>query len=196
MILRRFDEGLALADRSITFDPNNSTRRRTKIWYLNSSGQFDRALAEGRRLEPVLPDDPGLYGWLTAAAIGAGKLPEAVATSEKLATLVAANETPYYLCKLTWGFGRGGERARARGFYEKLSALAATGTVQPMFLAIARVGLDDFEGALDALSRGVDQHSIGMIYLNSNPELDPLRSDPRFQLLLCRMRFPGACAGN
>jgi len=194
IVLRRFDEGLALADRSITFDPNNPARRRMRLWYLNSSGQFDLALLEARRLEPVLPNDRALYGWMAAAAIGAGKLEEAVTLSEQLAALVAGNETPYYLCKLTWGFGRAGRPARARHFYEKLEALAATGSIQPMFLAIARIGIEDLEGALDILERGVDEHALGMHYLNSNSELDPLRSNPRFKALLCRMRFPGACS--
>jgi len=52
------------------------------------------------------------------------------------------------------------------------------------------VGLGDKEQALAWLEKAYEDRSFFMVDLKVEPELDPLRSDPRFQHLLRRMSFP------
>ena len=48
------------------------------------------------------------------------------------------------------------------------------------------VTADDFS----KLEEAYRQRWWAMVRLNTNPEWDPLRSDPRFRALLARMKFP------
>jgi hypothetical protein len=43
---------------------------------------------------------------------------------------------------------------------------------------------------LDALEKAYDERSWFLTYLNTAPEFDFLRSEPRFQALVRKMKFP------
>jgi hypothetical protein len=53
-----------------------------------------------------------------------------------------------------------------------------------------KVGLGDKEQALTWLERAYDEQDPWLFWLKTWPPLDPLRSEPRFQALLCRVTFP------
>ena len=44
--------------------------------------------------------------------------------------------------------------------------------------------------ALRELENAYQAHSICMVWAKDDPKLDPLRSEPRYQASLQRMRFP------
>ena len=46
------------------------------------------------------------------------------------------------------------------------------------------------EKSLVLLERAYAEHDWALIWANVSPRLDPLRSDPRFQSVLSRMKFP------
>ena len=52
------------------------------------------------------------------------------------------------------------------------------------------IGLGAKEQAVSWLEEAADERAVRMIYLNTWPMYDPLRSDPRFQARLRRMNFP------
>lgn len=54
-------------------------------------------------------------------------------------------------------------------------------------VAVLRLGLGDFNGCFESLSRAVDHRSIGVFWLKVEPLWDPLRADPRFASLLASM---------
>ena len=57
-------------------------------------------------------------------------------------------------------------------------------------LAMAYVGLGERDSALTWLERAAEVGAF-MLYINVEPTYESLRSEPRFQALLRRMRFPG-----
>jgi hypothetical protein len=52
---------------------------------------------------------------------------------------------------------------------------------------MVHVGLQENDQAFSWLQRAVKQRSLWLGYLNVEPQLDPLRSDPRFSDLLSRL---------
>jgi hypothetical protein len=58
-------------------------------------------------------------------------------------------------------------------------------------LAIVYVGLGENEKALDWLEKAFADRSNGLVFMKVEPELDNLRSGPRFTALQQRQRFPG-----
>ncbi len=50
--------------------------------------------------------------------------------------------------------------------------------------------LGDKERAFEFLEQGYQERMRGLVYLQVEPQYDPIRSDPRFQDMLARMNFP------
>ena len=59
-----------------------------------------------------------------------------------------------------------------------------------MALAISLTRAGETDEAFAALERGYRAREPAMIYLKGNPDLDSLRSDPRFDDLVRRIGFP------
>ena len=55
---------------------------------------------------------------------------------------------------------------------------------------MVHVGLQENDETFSWLQRAFEQRSLWLGYLNVEPQLDPLRSDPRFQDLLRRLGLP------
>ena len=51
-------------------------------------------------------------------------------------------------------------------------------------------GFGEKEEALSWLEKGYEERAAWIVYLNTDPRYDNLRSEPRFQELLRRMKFP------
>jgi len=81
----------------------------------------------------------------------------------------------------------------ARSFWKQRLAWAQTdlkhGRNASFDLAVAYTNLGDKDRAFQWLEKSYQEHSSWMAELKINPMNDPLRSDPRFQSLLKRMKL-------
>ena len=86
-----------------------------------------------------------------------------------------------------------GRTAEARAILNELSARSKVAYVPAcdiaLDIALVRVGLGRKDQALENLSQAYQERSGWMTYLDVDPRLDPLRSDPRFIDLLHRVRL-------
>src|ERR1017187_7218616 len=80
-----------------------------------------------------------------------------------------------------------GNTTMARKILAELADRASRDFVPAFSIALVSLGLGDRNRALDWLSRGYQDRSTYMVYLNVDPLLDPLRSDRRFTELVDRM---------
>jgi hypothetical protein len=62
--------------------------------------------------------------------------------------------------------------------------------VSPFYVAIVYIGLGKTETAMDWMERAFADRSNGLVFLKVEPEVDPLRSNPRFIALQKRLNFP------
>ena len=62
--------------------------------------------------------------------------------------------------------------------------------VPSMALAIAHIGLNEKEEALRMLEKEVDERGYWASTFAVTPEVDELRSEPRFKALIKRMNLP------
>jgi tetratricopeptide (TPR) repeat protein len=83
-----------------------------------------------------------------------------------------------------------GKRQDAQAMLDKVQTYSEHDYVAPYFLAIIYAGLGQKDQALDCLEAAYRTHDGWLGFLKVDPALDPLRSDPRFQDLLRRMKFP------
>jgi hypothetical protein len=72
----------------------------------------------------------------------------------------------------------------------RIEAGASQEYVPPFGLIWAYAGLGDKDQAFQWLERARTEGSDRIVWLNVDPLLDPLRSDPRFQELVLRVGLP------
>ena len=92
---------------------------------------------------------------------------------------------------LAYASGMGGQPDRARVITASLIERTRADGKGFFSLAIARMGINDYDATLTALERAVDQHDIGLTQFSMtiDPKWDPLRSSPRFTRILERMNL-------
>jgi TolB-like protein/Tfp pilus assembly protein PilF len=99
------------------------------------------------------------------------------------------NDSTFALARLAQGHAIAGEREKARSLLKRLHNMAARKYVAPFEIALIHAGLQDHDEAFAWLQKAFDQRSIWLGYLQVEPQLDPVRHDPRFQELVRRVGF-------
>jgi tetratricopeptide (TPR) repeat protein len=89
---------------------------------------------------------------------------------------------------LGYVYAKSGKHEEALAILNKLKVTKEH--VSPYDLALLYLGLGDKEAALESLERGYQTHDSAMGSLKVDPDLDPLRSEPRFQDLMRRVGLP------
>ena len=103
---------------------------------------------------------------------------------ERLTSLLAIAEEPLLLGVLSYLHGRTGGLAQAERYYRRLQTVSAQRYVPAEYHALANIGMNRIDEAFKHLHEAAARHSGGMVYLNVEPMLKPIRSDPRFAELL------------
>ena len=86
-------------------------------------------------------------------------------------------------------YARAGRKREALGILDSLKARSKEGYVSPYDLAAVAAGLGDRDQATAWLNQACEDHAEWLTFVKVEPWMDPLRSDPRFQDLLRRMRL-------
>jgi len=180
----RFDEALAEIEVARQLDPLSLivATDRGEILYL--SRDYDRAIAQARG---VLEMDPR---FLQAHYILVFSLAEKRLFAEALAdieTWRGSDETPWSLMMQAYVHGRSGQQMQARQALDKLEQLNRRQPIDPAPILLAQLGMGHKEAAFAWLERAYAQRSTALPSLKVNPIYDPLRDDPRFDLVLRRI---------
>jgi pentatricopeptide repeat protein len=184
----RFQEGMAHAKRAIELDPlTPQWRRRIGQVYIFSR-QYDEALDAFREALEFDPDRAGVHYWFGWIYREKGMYEEAIAEFRK--ALGDGPPPPPVVGHLGNAYARAGRVREARECLRELKQRSKVDTVGTYAVAFIHAGLGEKEQAFEWLEKAYAERDQGMLYLKVDPTLDPLRSDPRFQDLLRRMRFP------
>jgi hypothetical protein len=99
---------------------------------------------------------------------------------------------PYYLKRkghLGYVYGATGNQAEAHVILNGLIETSKEEYVPSIAFARIYIGLGDNDNAISWLQNAYVEHSWDLLWLNSDPICDPLRSDPRFIELVKKMNF-------
>ena len=124
---------------------------------------------------------------LVYAFFNKGMYAEALAEEIRLLELVGDKDL---VAALARGNEEGGYPGAMRLAAEKLVARSKRTYVQPTMIADFCVRAGDKDRALDWFEEAFQVHDTQLWYVNVVPHLAVLRSDPRFQDLLRRMKLP------
>ena len=173
--LGRNEEALTHMHYADELDPFNIAVKETEAWVTYASRQYDLALKQFESL--------GDEGGLSHVYREKGMYPEAIAICHH-------PQGSYPLALLASIYGLQGRKDEAEALIKKLKETAEHRYVSGFFFAEAYVGLGQRDQAITWLERAYEEHDEWMVFANSYPGLDRLRSEPRFQALMRRMNFP------
>ena len=155
-------------------------------WDLYFARRYDEAVAETRKafdLEPELGSAIPLLGQVYAQQ---GRFAEAIAAQQK-SPREGVVPPPAELAR---DYALAGRAAEARQALADLLASAKRQYVPKYTIAIVYAAMGDKDQALAQLEQAYQDRSPWMAFLKVDPEMDSLRSDPRFQDLMRRLNFP------
>mgnify|MGYP003288743410 CR=1 FL=1 len=179
--MERPTEALDEFKRAQELDPLGGGRRREVI-VLRVARRSDEAIEKLRQMLELEPDSRFAHAELAITYAEKGMYAEAIAEAQK----VDWNSTQAQIY-LGYIFAKAGKRGEALAILNRLKSTKEY--VSPAELAILYAGLGDKEGALALLERAYDQHDLQLKDLRIGLGYGNLRSDPRFQDLLRRMRL-------
>ena len=194
MSMGRFQEAVSEAQHIRSLDPLSPAAAATLGRVLYFARRFPEAT---QQLQSALQLDPNFvsarYDLAQIYAIN-GKAHEAV---NELQQVRDQNRTDVsLLATLAYAYGKAGQTLQARALLADIQKRLPSEHVAPSTMAFLFVGLADYDHAVSCFEREYSERGNYLPFLNTDPGLDPLRSNPRFQRLLSSLRFPAPSAGQ
>ena len=177
------NEAIDEVKQALLLDPLSSVFRAGLAGGLFQAGQQDEAIKQLRIVFATDPHFAVAHEVLGGIYAQQGKYKEAI---EEFQTKARLGGDPN-LSAIGYTYARWGKKKEA---LRTLSQLQKSGG-SPAGLALVELGLGHKEKALAWLEKAYEDHDDdALLDLKMDPTFDPLRSDPRFQDLLRRMKFP------
>lgn len=202
--------------RAIDLNPNSAGARAFYSFYLSLRGRHDEAIAEMTRARELDPLSAGINAYLANRLMVARRYDQAFEAAERsieldesrsgghvqLGHVYAAkgqyreaiacfqdgiklgDYSPDTQIYLGAAYAKGGERQKALAILKQLETRKE---YVSSALAVLYVALGEREKALTLLERAYLEHDSQLQFLRIDPELDPLRSEPRFEELVRRV---------
>ena len=185
MAMGRTKESLAQMNRARELDPLSISMSFSLGWRLYMAHQYDQAIEQ---LQNTLDMDPNFA--LPRMVLGQayeqkGAYPQALAELQK--AISASHDSPQMLGALGHFYGASGNRSAAEKVLAQLMEQSKKQYVSPFYVAIVYAGLSENDKALDWLEKAYKDRSNAIVFSKVDPQLDALRSSPRFKSLLHRL---------
>jgi tetratricopeptide (TPR) repeat protein len=186
--MRRFDDSFDQIKRARDLDPLSISINSSFGWRLYLARQYDRSIAQ---LRDTLEMDPN-YEWahliLGQAYQEKGEFNLALAELKKAVEL--SRNSPLMVSALAHAYAVHGNTAEAQKLLAQLMMQSRKQYVSPYYIAVVYLGLAKNDAAMDWLDKAFEDRSNGLVFARVEPELDPLRSEPRFIALENKLNFP------
>jgi len=184
----RIDEGLAEGRRALEIDPLSVESSSVLAWSLWLARGYDEAIEQVRKTLDLDPNYWWAHSILGRCYLGKGMRSEAIAEFQKARSLESTIVEP--LAGLGVAYALEGNNAEAMKLLNELQERAKRSYVSPYFIAIVSRALGEKDQAFAWLNKAYDDRSWYLMELKVSPEVDSVRSDPRFQTLYKKMNFP------
>ena len=196
--------------------PDNAWAHGSYASYLGSMGRFDEALAEANKADELKPSQGADFD-LARIHYDMHRFDEAAATIKRslkekgnmlghfLLGFIYVAQQKYdeaiaefqinvgnnagALAALTYAYAMGGKKDEALKTLNDLEANHPGAKIVPYRIAAIYLALGDTDQAIELLNKDYEVQDNWMNQLKVDPVMDPLRSDPRFQVLLHKMKF-------
>jgi eukaryotic-like serine/threonine-protein kinase len=186
--LGRFDDGVNEGRRAEALDPLALDIALVLGFDLYYAHRYDEAVTQLRKCLDLEPNFWPAHYWLAQVYEQQGKFADAIAEAEKSREIEHHIAAP--LAELAHAYAASGRTTEARQSLAELLERSRTGHVSKYLIAAVYAALGDKNEALTRLEQAYSERSWYLGFLKSDPELDSLRSEPRFKDLVRHMNFP------
>ena len=188
MTMGRQAEAIARIKNGQELDPLSLIINVAGGWALYHARQYDEAIEQLRRTVELDPNYPITYWILGLLLRKTGHYELAIIEGKNGVKL--SGGSPLMLAALAHTLGAAGRTRKASQILNDLTTLAKQKYVAPYFFAGIHIGLGEIDRAIECLEKSYEEHSHWLIYLHTDPSMDALREDRRFQDLVRRMDRP------
>ena len=183
----RCGEALEQARRAQGLDPLSFVinDKLGRVYY--SCGQYQQAISTLQKVLNLDPNYARARARLGVAYLASESFPDALRELKAAQQLSASDSNIEAV--LGYAEARSGDPEAARQILGQLVERSHREYVPAFSMAVICVGLGDTHGALDWLEKAYQDRATQMVYVKTDPLLEPLHSDSRFGALLRRMRL-------
>lgn len=185
--LRGRDEAFAENQLARELDPFSLTILADSSFYFYMGRQYDRAIDQGQK---ALQLDPRCYTCRTYVALAEVQKGQFREATQEIEPVKFPEAAPIDVATTVSILALAGEMTRATFLEKSLQVQLKQRYVCPYEIATGYTALGKKEDAFKWLQKSYEARSICMIWLNSEPRFDPLRSDPRFAALVRQVGLP------
>jgi len=185
----RFEEAIAECKRAVEQEPFSLIINMVMATPYLYAKRFDEALALDRKAVELESNFPYYHYDLGWDYLGKQMYEEALKEYQKALDL-SGRKTPMYLAGFAYASALAGRKGEAVRALADLKVLSKTRHVSSGDIAFVHIGLGEPDQALQWLEQAYNKRDEKLIMLKVDWVFDPLRSDPRFQALLDKMKFP------
>ncbi len=180
--LGRLDEAIAEGKRAIELDPLSPVINTDLGQTLFMARRYDEAIAQVRKTLEIDPTFYYAHYTLGMALQLKGDLPAAIAEYTKAQQLSDDLRIPVLLAAAK---AQSGDKDAAKQMLAQLEELNRHRYVRSYWRALLYLSLGKHDEAIRWLEKGVADHEgLEIAWIKVDPMLDPLRGDPRFDVLL------------
>ena len=189
MAMGRAEDSVGQIDKARELDPLSISINFSLGWRFYMARQYDRAI---QQLRNTLEMDPSYeLPHLVLGLSYAQKGDFGLAIPELRKAVELSHGTALMTSALANVYARSGNKAEAERLLGDLISESKRQYVSPYYFAVVYVGLGKPEEAINWLEKAFADRSNGLVFLKVEPELDSLRSNPRFVALQRKLNFPG-----
>ena len=183
---RRFDEATSWAKRAVDMAPVSPTEVVAYGNALYFQGKSDEAMKLVQDAVQAEPNDGLTRELMARLYLDRGDYARALEQFRKADELIGG--VPFTLGDLGRAMAIAGHRAEAESILNEMIRKREAGYYPAFGLAMVHVGLGHRKDALEWLDRAIDERNTGYYSFYCDPIYDSLRSEPRYQQLIRKMK--------
>ena len=187
--LNRKDQAIEELTLAHQLNPASMATYSSLLGALCTLREFDRAIAESRRAIELHPDFAFAHAWLGMSLLMKGDVAAAIPALEHARMLDDNVTTTHFLAMAQ---AAAGNKTAAEKLASDLEHAASTRYTCAYEVASVHLRLGNTQKAMQWLRRGVDEQCDCLVWLKTEPWIDPLRVDPRYDELVKRVGFPSS----
>ncbi len=188
MSMVRLDEALSVIRRAQQLDPLPLIIKSAVGRALHFTSHLVAAVEEYRALIELDPKFGQAHFDLGMTYLEMKRFEQAIEEFETALALSGVRAT--IIARIAISYAEWGKRDEALEVLDKLTNLSETRYVSPYDIAEVQLSLGELDAAFENLEKAYRDRNPFMIYLAVDPAMRRARSDPRFEQMMRRMRFP------